>query len=256
MRLIASDYDGTFNKGGISAAQQQAVRDWQAAGNLLGIVSGRSIDFLPPTLERDHIFCDFFIANNGAVITDGKGAILWERHASGELAIPLLQALFRLGCPYGSITTDFPCTVYAKVHDAKPGRYTLDTVPTIPYFHQISTILPSFEEATRVTAAIREEFGEFLNPLQNGICIDIVPAGIDKAQGIRALIALKGLSEADVIAVGDNVNDAAMIRAFSSYAVDNAVDSIKQLAGRVIPTVTDLIRAELCNVPTVPTKEG
>lgn len=245
MRLIASDYDGTFNRGGVDEAQQQAVRDWQAAGNLFGIVSGRSIDFLPPTLECDGVLCDFFIANNGAVITDGKGNVLIEHHASGELAIPLLQALFRLGCRSGGITTNFPCTVYAAEPNPKPGRYTLETVPTIPYFHQISTVLPTFEEAARVTAAIREEFGEYLNPLQNGICIDIVPAGINKAEGIRSFIALQGLREEDVIAVGDNVNDAAMIAAFHSYAVENAVDSIKAIATGITTDITSLIREEL-----------
>lgn len=245
MRLIASDYDGTFtNRGGVDDARRQAVADWQAAGNKFGIVSGRSIDFLPPTLERDGVFCDFFIANNGAVITDGKGIVLHETRCDGEIALPLIRTLFDLGCPHASVTTDHPCTVYPSLSELRPGQHTLDTA-NIPYFNQISTVLPTFEVAARVTAVIREQFGKWLNPLQNGICIDIVPAGVDKAEGIRRLLALWEMDEKNVIAVGDNVNDAAMIGAFPSYAVDNAVESIKALAGRVIPTVTDLIRAEL-----------
>lgn len=245
MRLIASDYDGTFtNHGGVDDARRQAVRDWQAAGNKFGIVSGRSIDFLPPTLERDGVFCDYFIANNGAVITDGRGTVLIQRRCDGEIAIPLIRTLFELSCPHASVTTDRPCTVYPALSEAKPGRYTVDDA-VIGYFNQISTVLPTFEEAARVTAIIRERFGEWVNPLQNGICIDVVPAGVDKAAGIRSLLALWEMAESDVIAVGDNVNDAAMICAFPSCAVDNAVESIKALAGRVIPTVTDLIRAEL-----------
>lgn len=245
MRLIASDYDGTFNHGGVDNHRRQAVIDWQAAGNRFGIVSGRSIDFLPPTLERDGIHCDFFIANNGAVITDGKGSVLDECRCEGTLAMPLLSALFSLGCPWGNVTTAFPCTVYPTLSEPKSGRYTLDEANQIPYFNQISTILPSFEEAARVTDAIRRQFGQWLNPLQNGICIDIVPAGVDKAEGIRRLLKLWEMEEKDVIAVGDNVNDAAMIAAFSAYAVENAVDSIKALAGRITPSVTELIRAEL-----------
>ena len=48
-----------------------------------------------------------------------------------------------------------------------------------------------------------------------------------------------------MIAVGDNVNDAAMIGAFYSYAVENAVDSIKALATKITPNITSLIRAEM-----------
>ena len=246
MRLIASDYDGTFtNRGGVDDARRQAVARWQAVGHKFGIVSGRSIDFLPPSLEEDGVECDYFIANNGAVITDGKGNILTEEHCDGSLALPLIQALFELGCPYASVTTEFPCTVYPVLKEAKSGRFTLTDLPELPYFHQISTVLPNFEEAARVTEAIRVRFERWLNPLQNGRCIDIVPAGIDKAAGIRKLIALWGIAEEDVIAVGDNVNDAAMIAAFPAYAVDNAVDSIKELAGRTVPDLTELIRLEL-----------
>lgn len=246
MRLIASDYDGTFtNRGGVDDARRQAVTRWQAAGNKFGIVSGRSIDFLPSTLERDGVDCDYFIANNGALITDGKGNILAETRCDGEIALPLIRAMFDLGCPHASVTTAFPCTVYPKPCEPREGRFTLANAPTIPYFHQISTFLPTFEEAARVTEAIREQFGMWINPLQNGICIDIVPAGVDKATGIRALLAIWDISETDVIAVGDNVNDAAMIAAFPAYAVENAVDSIKALAGRTVPDVTELIRLEL-----------
>ncbi len=245
MRLIASDYDGTFYLDEITEEQRIAIRDWQAAGNLLGIVSGRSIDLLPPFLAEDGVDCDFFIANNGAVIADGKGNILQDTRCDGDLTAPLLKALFRLGCPYGSVITEFPCNVYAETPNPKPGRYTLDNMPEVAFFYQVSTVLPNFAEAARVTAAIREEFGDRLNPLQNGRCIDIVPAGIDKAAGIRAYIALRGLSEEDVIAVGDNVNDAAMIEAFYSYAVENAVDSIKAMATKITPNITSLIRAEL-----------
>lgn len=246
MRLIASDYDGTFtNRGGVDDRRRQAVSRWQADGNKFGIVSGRSIDFLPSTLERDGVACDFFIANNGAVITDGKGNILTEQHCDTELALPLIRALFDLGCPHAGVTTAFPCTVYPALREEKSGRFTPQTLPTIPYFHQISTVLPTFEEAAKIAETIREQFGAWLNPLQNGICIDIVPAGVDKAAGIRKLLALWQIAEADVIAVGDNVNDAAMIAAFPAYAVENAVEPIKILAGRTVADLAELIDREL-----------
>lgn len=54
MRLIASDYDGTFSNGFL-ALRRRAVEDWQAAGNKFGIVSGRCMQELLALLERGWI---------------------------------------------------------------------------------------------------------------------------------------------------------------------------------------------------------
>ncbi len=83
------------------------------------------------------------------------------------------------------------------------------------------------------------------NPLQNGRCIDIVPVGMDKAQGIYSLLELVGGQYSDVIAVGDNINDKAMIAEFRSYAMENGVESIKALADYIITDITELIEREI-----------
>ena len=41
MKIIASDYDGTLNHGGIDDKKRNAIKEWRKAGNLFGIVSGR-----------------------------------------------------------------------------------------------------------------------------------------------------------------------------------------------------------------------
>ena len=96
-----------------------------------------------------------------------------------------------------------------------------------------------------MSALIGERFGEYLNPLQNGTCIDIVPLGMDKAQGIYKLLSLVGGEKTDVIAVGDNVNDEAMIKEFRSYAMENGVASIKALADCITVSIEELIEKEL-----------
>lgn len=46
MRILGSDYDGTFAEGGIGEDKLLAVEKWRAAGNKFGIISGRGGDFL------------------------------------------------------------------------------------------------------------------------------------------------------------------------------------------------------------------
>ena len=121
-----------------------------------------------------------------------------------------------------------------------------ERLPTLPYFHQISTQFPDDEaSAAAVTAKLREKYGHILNPLQNGTCIDIPHVTVNKTQGLLRVAEHFGVPRENVIAVGDNVNDTDMIRDFYSYAMERGVDSIKKLADATTETVAELIRNEL-----------
>ena len=117
-------------------------------------------------------------------------------------------------------------------------------MPEISYFNQISTALPDYETAEKVTAIVKEKFGNLLNPMQNGTCIDIVKADVDKAKGIYLLLDILGAKKENVITVGDNINDKAMIKEFRSYAMENGVESIKALADGTVSSVTQLLAIE------------
>ena len=68
---------------------------------------------------------------------------------------------------------------------------------------------------------------------------------MDKAKGIYLLMDILGAEYDDVIAVGDNINDRAMIEEFRSYAMKNGVDAIKELADYTVSSVTELIEKEI-----------
>lgn len=245
MKIIASDYDGTLNHGGIDDEKRDAIKKWRRAGNLFGLVSGRGINSLLEIPMRNNFEYDFLVASNGAVIADVNGKILFESRCDGALAKPLLEYIMSIGCGWTDVHTDFDCAVALSDEKSPDDEFTLETLPDIPYFNQISTILPDCEEAERVTVAVREKFGEHLNPLQNGRCIDIVSADINKAVGLYKLLEIIGAEYNDVITVGDNVNDTDMITEFRSYAMENAVQSIKDIADYETPSVTKLIEKEL-----------
>ena len=109
----------------------------------------------------------------------------------------------------------------------------------------MSTIFPDNEKAQEVTNAIKEKFGDVLNPLQNGRCIDIVSATMNKAQGLYDYLELVGGKYEDMITVGDNINDTHMIKEFRSYAMANGVQSIKDIADYEIVGITELIEREI-----------
>ena len=245
MKIIASDYDGTLNYGGIDDKKRNAINKWRRMGNLFGLVSGRGPSDLVELRRKNDIECDFLLAANGAVIMDSEGKRLAESRCDGSLAKPLLEFIMSLGCYWACVHTSFRCVIDERDDERLDDEFTLEALPEIPYFNQINTILPDDTEAARVAEEIRKKFGKHLNPLQNGRCIDIVSADMNKAQGLYKLLELVGAEYDDMITVGDNINDTHMIAEFRSYAMENAVQSIKDIADYITPGVTELIEKEM-----------
>ena len=246
MKIIGSDYDGTLNHGGIDDKKRNAIRKWREAGNLFALVSGRGPDGVTELYAEQQFGCDYLIANNGAVIMTPDGKSVHETRCDASLAKPLLEHLFAAGCTWAHVQTAFECRVFLDERDCtEPWHYTLEAMPEIPYFTQINTQLPTFEESARVTAGVREAFGDKLNPLQNGECLDIIRVDMNKAKGLYILMDMVGAKYEDIIAVGDNINDWDMLAEFRSYAMESGVESIKELADFIVPEVTDLIEKEL-----------
>lgn len=246
MKIIASDYDGTLNHGGIDDKKRAAIDKWRDAGNIFAIVSGRGPEDALKIQEKDKLKIDYFVAANGAIILNSVGERVSDIRCDGSIAVPVLELLFECGCPWGHVITDFSCRVYADKNGCiDSDDYTLNNLPSIPCFNQISTALPDYETAEKVTAVVKEKFGAFVNPMQNGTCIDIVRADMDKAKGIYLLLDILNAEYDDVIALGDNINDMAMIKEFRSYAMENGVEPVKELADATIESVTKLIETEL-----------
>ncbi len=243
MKIICSDYDGTLNHGGITPEKLNAIKRWQDAGNLFSVVSGRQKDFFFE-LKENHIPVDYFLGCNGAVITDAAYNTVSDVRCNEDIGNELIEFVFSLGCPFAFFCGD----EFVRIKNKEfPDEKGIDYDPERRFisFNQISTGCFSFQEARYVTEKIRERFGEFLNPLQNGTCIDIVPAGMDKAAGIYRLLSLAGGKKEDVIAVGDNVNDLAMIEEFYSYAMANGVEDVKRAAAKETRSIEELIASEL-----------
>lgn len=245
MKIIASDYDGTLNHGGIDDAKRNAIKRWRKAGNLFGIVSGRGPSDLVDLHKRNDFECDFLLASNGAVIMNSEGEILAESRCDGKLAKPLVEFLMDNGCSWACIHSDADYDIGEREDGRNENCLPLEEMPEIAYFNQINTILPDDEQAARVTDAVRKASGDYLNPLQNGRCIDIISADMNKAQGLYTLLRIVGAEYDDMITVGDHINDTHMIAEFRSYAMENAVQSIKDIADYEIRGITELIEKEM-----------
>lgn len=216
MKIIASDFDGTLYRNHlISDRDREAIRRWQAAGNLFGLVTGRGEEIREDAAELG-VILDFTIAHNGAVILDRDGVLLREDSFDAAIAKDYYDFAYNesgFSFQYGKPETDHLV-----------GRKT-----------QIELLLHNSEDARALCEQINARFGDRLNSFTNGVWINTVAVGTSKASGIANFAALCGVSRENIFAVGDSYNDLSMLEAYDGYVVASAGDGMKQL----IPNVCD-----------------
>lgn len=256
MFLYATDYDGTLNCRGITPELKEAITDWRTAGNLFGVVSGRPYPSIRGQMDHDGIGVDFLVANNGAIIADGKDGILEATPFSTDTAEALIRRLIR---------------EQEELPDKKHHYFRMDAVrfyrdwyefPDVirvdgllsaegtvwPEVTEITVDYPDYETTKAAADAAEKEFGGTVCPLLPGYTsIDYIPGGVSKAAGVKRVTELLGLKAEKILATGDSLNDLTLLTdsAIEGYAVENAMPAVKEAVGRTVPDPTELIRRYL-----------
>ena len=195
-QLLASDYDGTLaDQGFVSPAMVEKLRALQATGRKLALVTGREMKDLVLVFPDYKVF-DYIVAENGAVIhTTSTGEEKLLGQPPGETFIRDLQ---RKG-----------------VHPLSVGKVI------------VATWVPHEQAVLEVIKASGSEYQVIFN---KG-AVMILPPGINKATGLRALLHQLQLSPHNVVAIGDAENDSSLLLAAeAAVAVGNALPAVKEMA--------------------------
>ena len=242
MYILASDYDGTLSRGGISARDRAAVAEFRAAGNLFGIVTGRDY-WMYETVREARFDLDFILAMNGAMLISPNGGILRCERQKNDGCVPWIVR--HVGEKYGyqvdSVLLRDRIMFHTDVPEGNERFAPLSLADKVEEFSQMNTRCATEELARRCVAEINEAWGRSVNALQNGVCIDIPPAGIDKGEGVARYAASVGVPPENVYCAGDNMNDYAMISRFHGFVVENAVPELKAAAEGVFPDIAAMI---------------
>ncbi len=255
MKLFATDYDGTLRMGdGISEENIQAINEFRAKGNLFGVVTGRSYNNGYAVFRKSGEFpFDFIIVSNGAGGYDYEGNELFSHRVEKAavegvpLSVKLIEACTEL--------TKYPCglntgkTNYA-FHTDYPDGADVDgrhySPRSILYetedFLSANAVCEDDKECSKVVNRLKELFGEYLNPVQNGRCIDITAKGVDKAYGVAALAKIYGVKKENIWTSGDNYNDIPMLEAFHGSAMESGVNKAKESAEFVCKSVAQALK--------------
>ena len=260
-KFAASDFDGTLYRNlNISAADLAAIRAWRAAGNVFGIVTGRAIVMLEPLLKSFALDVDFMICDNGAIIYDGGGRIVFE----SELPKKILLDIINEPCMSRSLHFLFEtadkifCSDVKKnswvVREKNRWNFPLTFVDTaqidgLPKVNQLALGFESPEEAQIATDALNRKFGDTIHAQRNTHSVDVVSAGINKAQGVENLLRLMNWQDAEIFVIGDEANDLPMIKHFGGCTVTTAKDYVKREAKYIFDSVGTMLKTlGDCNV--------
>lgn len=249
MKIAASDYDGTlFRQGGISREDLEAIAAWRAGGNLFGLATGRDLNLIRTETENRGIPFDFVICNTGAAVYE-------QGYRPLHLAyMPPEAAGIIIGHPAARPSLYFlfseSSQTFIDLHSSEAWLTGLglpltpigiDEARRLTGLQQIGLEFSSAEMAFACSEALNRDLGPGMYAQQSGFCVDIVPDGADKAEGVDILLKLKGWTPEAVLTIGDSENDLSMVRRFHGYAMAGAPEALKAVARGVVDSPADML---------------
>jgi HAD superfamily hydrolase (TIGR01484 family) len=190
--VLATDYDGTLaTEGRVDAATLSALKQLLATGRRLVLVTGRELPELLQTFPEVGLF-EWIVAENG---------ILLYRPSTKEEKL---------------LTESPPEKLVQALRDKNVAPMSIGR-----------GIIATWEPHQNAVLDTIRELGLEYQVIFNKGAVMVLPAGVNKATGLLAALKEMGLSEHNVVAVGDAENDHAFLRLCDfSTAVSIALPSV------------------------------
>ena len=243
IRLIALDLDHTLLEKNLAIHPQTLtlLRNSMAKGITVVIATGRMLYSAKKYAEEIGPDCKI-LCYNGSLITEGTGRIFFS-YALSAAHMRKIVAFCRERRLYCQFYEEHKILV-EKVTDATridPDLENTEAIEAENFDHYDFSPSPK-----AMIVALPERVAEYqaeLDAYMEGqvylaqsqpYLIEIMPHHVNKARSLALLCDVLGISQEDVMACGDNTNDAEMVRwAGVGVAVANAVEPLKAAADYV-----------------------
>ena len=252
IRLVALDLDQTLF--GIDLVMSERVSATiarvKAKGTALTIATGRD-GKLAARFARDLAVETPIICAQGATIYDYvNDRVLHDARLDRDLVPQILKAAEQHGW---NIHFEIFDQTYLPAQSKHPPvlfelmRYTrwvrvgnlLEAMPEAP--HKVILTLPHPEDRDRVIGEMQQTFGDRVTVVSSHpYLVEGLPAGVDKGHGLRWLAQHLGVSQGEVMAIGDSGADVSMLQwAGVGVAMGNGSSAAKAAADWVAPTLQE-----------------
>ncbi len=225
MRLLVSDYDGTFNEDNrLSKINKNinAVKRFMENGNIFAFATGRNYESIKKEITKYHIPYNYLICSNGSTVFDHEDNILFQN----TLLIDAVRKTLKYLQHFGFIKS-------VELHDAY-GRVTND-------FNNVCEIICTLKFKNALDARmIREEIA-FLDSF-SFMNVIIFKEELDKKDGIYVVSGIEGINKNDIYTIGDASNDKGMLEEFNGFKMLYSYPEIMFSGARVVRSVKNLVR--------------
>ncbi len=244
MKIVASDYDGTIKLEDKRPEKTiDAIEKWQKKGNLFGIVTGRSTATIKEEIRKYELSPDFLICNNGGVILNRELEVLSLNLIDFNEAKKIIEYIEGIECNEYILNDGFhrarkAISSQKKTLHNSPSTVSVEEMMQKKEIAQIVIGFDQQENANQVAIYLNENYEQAIEAFANINCVDIVPKGCSKANGIRSVAEMLDLSLDSISAIGDSYNDLSMLEAFHSATLDHALPEIKACADHVVEDVS------------------
>lgn len=258
-RLLAIDVDGTLVnvRDELTLATRDALARAREAGIHVVVATGRRYGRTLHLLEKLGIQVPL-VAASGALVKDPRDhRTLFRAEFPSPVLSQSLQLIDRCGfepvlcgdtyaegfefyhaknrvqsaelAEYLRLNPDDGCFWPELLCNPPPGVFTGFAMGTRPQMLALQESLQEALPGQLATHVLR-------SPRYTGFMCEIAPAGVTKWSAIQRLARQWNIDDAEICAVGDDVNDIHMIReAGLGVAMGNAVPEVKEAADRVAP---------------------
>lgn len=252
MKLLASNYDGTLCYGEkVMEEDSQAITEWQNAGNLFVIVTGRSKESLDKYLERDGLHPDYIVTNNGSVIFDSKGNLLKKDCLDYVTAIDTIYIAKQTEGVASYVVNDglhrHRIVVNDKIRDVRYPTMKEDLseeeVMNLTEYSQIVLSMANSDLASEVEEEFNLFFSENIEAYANNYCVDIVAKHVSKGTGLEYVAMYADVDMDDVYVIGNLKKDVSMLEITQNrYAFFTSPEEIKQMCEKEYTSVGELVK--------------
>lgn len=241
--LLFSDFDGTLrdpNDPRVLDSNLSALENWRAAGNYACLITGRNYSAFSRILpEWKNYFC-YLVTDNGGAIFDQGGELI----ATCAFPENLIQEVLI------SLPHDVLPVYYYPDHFTVTPRPKSSPIKLRLWFHELDDLWSKqryFESGIFHLKSLpwpKPGFSTLPGVDLSQYCgfLDLVPENSGKEIAAKRITAILSVPREEIISIGDDYNDIALLNSFTGYAIDFSPSEVIQAAsGRTIANVSTLI---------------
>jgi len=253
IKLIATDMDGTLlnNNHEMPARIFDIINQLHERRITFAVATGRghhSILKIYDKIKDDIVM----ITNNGAIIID-KGEIIFANFIDRDVAFKIVAAIEKLpdlSLMVKGLNTSYffseeiVATIPSEIlFDHFPKHTVVNGFADIPLEDDILQIVvydPSNNPDQNARAKLLEFEKDATMAVSGDYWLDIMAKDINKGNALVKLQEMLNADPVETMVFGDHMNDYEMMQsAYYSYAMNNAVEPIKEIANFIAPSNED-----------------